>query len=132
MNLINKDDHVIIFLNEKPVHYGIAGTIRGFLQDKIQINIFDARSHNWFEANRQTGESPDGYIAVVVPQEKWQQVATAIKAASKAQYDFEQEQLRKDRELVAIEAEKWFETLGENEQKMVHALVWKRQPIAYA
>lgn len=129
--MINPTNHVIIYLNGRPVNFGTAGCTRGFLEDKITIICLGQR----FEADRKTGDCGDGYNCVPYGVEEWHRISEKIKATAYQEWLEKEQQAQKAelaRQLLEIEAGKWFDTLDQKHQDYVAALSGRWMPIAVA
>ena len=138
--MINPGDYVLIYRNGHIYFVGTAGCTRGFDQKRITITY----SSDWggihtMDINRETGlgeHSCDGYLqAKAVTKEEWDTVI-AKKQFQNAERNLKLEAVRlleqAEQDALIVKAEAWYETLSDDQKKMIDALCWYRMPVAVA
>lgn len=133
--MINSGDYVLVYRNNDLYFIGKAGCVRGFDQKYIIVYCSSDWSFPAVEVDRHTGVCKDyksKLHAKVVTKEVWD-TALEEKKRQDAERDLKIEVdrlIKQEKERVLLnEAEAWYETLPDNQKKMVDALCYSRYPI---
>jgi hypothetical protein len=138
--MINPGDYILLYRNGHVYFIGTAGCVRGFDQKSITISYAsDWGGIHTIDVDRQTGLgelSNEGYLqAKVVTKEEWD-TTIAKKKFQDAERDLKLQAVKlleqAEEDALIVKAEAWYETLPDDQKKMIDALCWSRRPIAVA